>query len=720
MTDASVESPHGWRAPDPSMQPEAAPDQTRRPGGGPGGGGPGEGGGGGDAKRGGGLRLPGPARWIAGIFGALVLLLIIFLLLFNWDWLRGPLARYASAKTHRNVRIDGHLRVHLLTWTPTVRVEGIKVGQPAWGPKGDMAQVQSFTASVKLMPLFIGHIDMPLVDIEHPDLKLIQTADGRANWDFSVPGEKKSSKPLKLPPIQRFVIAGGRLTADIAPRHLRFSGTVNSTERDTGANAETFHLGGQGTLNGRAFDLKVAGGPLINIHRDQPYPFDARVSAGATVITAKGDIPHPFDFGRVEAALSLQGHDLNDLYYLTGLTLPNTPPYRVAGHLTRNQKLYSFDGFSGRVGTSDLEGNLSVDTAPKRPFLKAALHSRLLDFKDLASLFGAPGASKAATAAQKAQTARTTAGDTRLLPDATLQVDRMRVMDADVTYHASAVNAPKLPLKAVSLGVKLDDGLMKLNPISLQFPQGALDGTAQLNARGAKPVTAVDLRLSNVRMENFIPAAKGAPKPLDGTLQARAKLQGAGDSVHRAAADANGEVTAVIPGGHIRSAFAELLGVNAVKGLTELLGKNYQDTQLRCAVADFDVRDGVLQARNVLIDATVTVVKGSGSINLRDETYNLSFKGAPTRLRIGHLNLPVTIGGHLNRPTFGVKPGAAAVQGGLAVALGALVNPLLAIAPFVDLGGQKNADCANLFRQARSTAAPVNAKAAPPARARHR
>ena len=658
--------------------------------------------------------LPGPARWIAGVFGALVLLLIIFLLLFQWDWLRGPIAHFASKKIHRDVRIDGHLRVHLLTWTPTVRVEGIKVGQPDWGPKGDMAQVGSFTASVRLLPLFGGRIDVPLVDIEQPNLVLIQNAKGQANWDFSTPEEKKKpSKPLKLPPIERFVIADGRISANVAPRKLSFTGTINSTERNTGTNAETFHVGGDGTLNARPFHLRVAGGPLINIHRDQPYPFDAEVSAGTTRMTAHGDIPHPFDFGRVDAALTVQGEDLNNLYYLTGLALPNTPPYRVAGRLTREGKLYRFDGFTGRVGSSDLEGNLSVDTAAKRPYLKAALHSRLLDFKDLASLFGAPGASKAATAAQKKATAAQTAGATRLLPDATLQTERMRVMDADVTYKATAVNAPNLPLRAVSLGVKLDDGLLTLNPIALSFPQGSLNGSAQLNSRPAQPVTSVDLRLSNVRMENFIPVAKGGgPKPLEGTLQARAKLRGTGNSVHKAASTADGEVTAVIPAGHIRKAFAELIGVNALPGLTELLGKNQDQTDLRCAVADFNVQNGVLQAKNVLIDATVSVVRGTGSINLQDETLALTFQGRPTRLRIGHVAVPIRVGGHLKSPTIGINPGPAVVQAGIGAALGALVNPLLALAPFVDLGG-KSADCANLFHQAQTSAAPVAPRVAP-------
>ena len=663
--------------------------------------------------------LPGPGRWISAIFGALILLIVILCLLFQWDWLRKPIADFASKKIHRNVRIDGHLRVHLLTWTPTVTVGGIKVGEPAWGPKGDMLQVESFKVAVKLLPLFTGKIDIPLVDIEKPNVVLLQDAQGRANYDFSTPEEKKQpSKPFKLPPIQQFVIAQGHIHADIVPRKISFDGNIDSTERNTGTNAETFHLGGLGSLNAKPFDLKVAGGPLINIHRDQPYPFDARVSAGSTILTAHGNIPHPFDFGRVEATLGIQGENLNNLYYLTGLALPTTPPYKVTGRLTRDQKLYSFDDFTGRVGGSDLEGNLSVDTAPKRPFLKAALRSRLLDFGDFAALFGAPGASKSATPEQKAQTKAQTAGGTRLLPDATLQTDRIRVMDAAVTYKAEAVNAPGLPLRGVSLGVKLDDGDLKLNPIALTFPQGSLNGNADLNARGATPITDVDLKLSNVRMENFIPTSKGAAKPLDGTLQARAKLHGVGNSIHKAASTSDGQVTAVIPGGHIRQAFAELLGIDASKGLIQLLSKDEDKSQLRCAVADFAVKDGVLTARHILIDTTVTVVNGSGTINLGDETMALQFQGRPTHFRLVRLNLPITIGGHLKSPTFGVKPTGTAIQAGAAVGLG-LVNPLLAILPFVDLG-TKNADCASLYQEAQTSAAPVAAVSAPAKRTTHR
>ena len=135
-----------------------------------------------------------PAYWIGGVLGGLILLLVIFLWLFQWDWLRGPISKFASAKIHREVRIDGHLKVHLLTLTPTVTVEGLKIGQPAWGPKDRrLAEIESIKGSVKLLPLFALRTEVPLLDIEKPNLVLRTDAQGRSTWDFSDPNAPRAS-----------------------------------------------------------------------------------------------------------------------------------------------------------------------------------------------------------------------------------------------------------------------------------------------------------------------------------------------------------------------------------------------------------------------------------------------------------------------------------------------------------------------------------------------
>ena len=46
--------------------------------------------------------------------GIIVLALIIFLILFRWNWLRDPLAHALSGQLNRPVEITGNLEVHPL------------------------------------------------------------------------------------------------------------------------------------------------------------------------------------------------------------------------------------------------------------------------------------------------------------------------------------------------------------------------------------------------------------------------------------------------------------------------------------------------------------------------------------------------------------------------------------------------------------------------------
>ena len=75
----------------------------------------------------------------------LVVALAAFLAWFNWDMLRGPIARQASLVLARPVRIDGHLAVHPWSLTPVATVGGVRVGNPAWMKGGDLADIQVLT-----------------------------------------------------------------------------------------------------------------------------------------------------------------------------------------------------------------------------------------------------------------------------------------------------------------------------------------------------------------------------------------------------------------------------------------------------------------------------------------------------------------------------------------------------------------------------------------------
>jgi uncharacterized protein involved in outer membrane biogenesis len=671
--------------------------------------------------------LPPGARW--GMIGATLLFaaIVVFLVLFDWNWFRGPVGRLASVRLHREVVIAGDLRVHPWSFSPKVEAYGVRVAQPDWAPKtggpktGEgagkpMASVDRIAVQIKVLPLLKGEVILPLLIVDKPDVRLLREASGRANWSFGDP--KAAKKPLKLPAIQHFVINDGALRYDDRQRDVLFLGTVSSNEHATGDGRGKFVLEGKGQLNRAAFTARVTGGPLLNISPRRPYPFDAQVDAGSTRVVAKGQVTKPFDLGRFETQVTVSGSDLNRLYALTGLALPNTPPYRISGHLTRKGERLDFKGLTGRVGDSDVSGDLFVLTGRERPYLEADLQSRRLDFDDLGSLVGAApatGRGETASAGQKVEAGQRDA-TRRLLPDATLQVERVRAMDAKVKYRALAVNAPNLPLRKVRVDLTLEKGVLTLDPIAFTFSRGDLAGKVRLDANPAVPRTDLDMRLTNAKLEDFIPIRSDGQPAIEGGVMARAKLTGYGNSAHRAASSASGQVTIVSPKGEIRQAFAELLGVNASKGLLLLLNNDDRQTSVRCAVADFGVKDGIMRSNQIVADTGVVLAKGKGVVDLRNETLDIRIEGDSKKPRLVRLFIPITIKGPFLAPKVGLDTGAAVAQGGVAVALGTLLSPLAAILPFVTGGEAKDADCAGLVAEARSDGAPVKVAQTTPAK----
>ncbi|HEY1962498.1 MAG TPA: AsmA family protein [Rhizomicrobium sp.] len=656
----------------------------------------------------------GALKWAGG---TLVLLTLLVLIFFDWNMLRGPLARYASHRLHRTVQIQGNLHVHLWSWTPRVDVGGIRVANTKWAGGGDMAKIGHLAVSVKLWPLLGGHIRLPLVDLEHSSFLVVRNMEGHSNWEFD---KTAANKPLKLPAINHFIIKDGHLKIDDARKKMHFVGIFSSSESTIGQ-GQGFALSGDGTLNGEKFTADAHGAPLLNVNQAQPYPFTLNMHAGYTRVTARGQITHPFDLGALNVTASFSGRDAADLYYLTGLVLPNTPHYEASAHITRDDEMFRIADLTGRMGHSDLSGDLTVDTSGDKPLVTGDLHSRRVYSDDMSFLFGgriatpAPASTRAAAASAPgiglAGDTHPVAQSTLLLPDAPLDVDRVRQMNANVHYSATAIVSSDFPLRSLRVHVRLHDGVLRLDPLEAGLAMGTVSGHVKLDASRKVPVTHLDLRLRDIRLQSLVHPVRGQAT-IEGPLEARAILTAAGDSIHRAASNANGSVTFVIPHGQMRRAFAELLGINLLNGGVALLTGDQSQTNIRCAIASFQARDGLLNANQILLDTDVERGNGRGYINLKNETLNMVMSGDAKSFRILRMNAPITLTGSLSHPKVGVQASHALAQGGIAVALGALINPIASLIATIDPGLAKDANCGAVIAEAKQKGAPVTRRAA--------
>jgi uncharacterized protein involved in outer membrane biogenesis len=648
------------------------------------------------------------------VLGILIVIVLVVLAVFDWNTLKHPLERIASAKTGRTVSIAGKLDVHIWSWTPSVTVNELTLGNPPWENSRPMATVNRLEIRVKLLPLLKGDVILPRVALYSPDVYLHQDKGGRANWTFEnkLPTNAPASKPSKLPAVQDLLIQDGKLTLIDEMRRLKVKGSVQAHEQKSESEPTPFRIQGTGTINEKPFEMRVAGGPLLDLDPEHAYPFDLHIVAGDLKVDSKGRALKPFDLGQLDFEVDLSGKDLAEGFYLTQLALPNTAPFKLHAHITRNDKKVAVSDIAGTVGDSDLRGKLDIDSSRKRPYMSGDLISKQLRMKDLAASLGgqAKGSDSLDSKAQTPETKKKEPSkkapppdpNARLFPDAHLQVDRVRAMDADVRFRATSIDAGSVPFKEVAFRVKIDKGVMNLDPFAFEMPQGRLSGLAKIDARKDVPAVHIDVRIKDIQLEQLRGKKPGGSAPLVGVMQARAVIDGTGDSVHQVVSDADGRFTLILPDGQITSAFAELTGINVSKGLGLLLTKGDEKVAIRCGVAQFKIDDGVMNAESITFDTQDVLIKGSGNINLGPEELHLEIKGQPKKIRFTRLRTPIEVRGHLADPSFGVNVRSTIKQGAVATALGALMTPVAAIIAFVDPGLAKDQNCAAMIAEADS------------------
>lgn len=661
------------------------------------------------------------SAWAVVILGVLALVVVLFLVFFDWNYFRPTLSRIISEKTGRPATIDGNLRVHLWSWTPSAQVEGLTLDNPRWAERAVMFRADRLTVSVSLGRLLRGQLVLPEVKIVGPTIDLERDTAGRASWEFGDKEgkpQKSSAQPVKIPTIRQLVIENGKIRVVDRIRKLMLNGSLRASEQSGGGkDADAgFDLNCTGSINAKPFTAKLHGGPLINLNPNEPYELDAHLTASDIHADASVSFPRPFDMAAYRVKFTVAGNDLADVFFLTGLALPNTPPYRLSADVQHEGTLFRMDDLKGRLGSSDIEGEVKIETAGERPDFIAKLRSNTLNMVDVAPSLGHPegpssnlaatnGAAEAGRSGGAKSAARqlpqAPSSPALLLPDADLQVDRVRGMDADVTYRAKSVIAPKLPMKEVNFHLLLHAGVLKIDPLSFALESGKFVGSVSIDARQDIPQSAIDMRIEGVDLGQFQSASAKKP-PLSGSMVGRLKVHGAGSSVHKLASNADGTLSVALPTGEMNAALAELTGIDVTKGLGLLLSKDQPTTDVRCGVLDFQADQGTLKSQSVFIDTTNVLITGRGSIDLKNENLDLSLQGDPKKVRFFRLRSPITLHGTLLHPAVGVKADKLLAQAGVATALGVLLTPFAAALALIDPGLAKNKDCAAVIAEAQT------------------
>jgi uncharacterized protein involved in outer membrane biogenesis len=440
------------------------------------------------------------------------------------------------------------------------------------------------------------------------------------------------------------------------------------------------------------------GGVLALQDMNRPFPVQADVKAGDLHIAFVGTITDPAHLAALDLRLWLQGNSMARLYSLTGVTLPETPPYATDGHLIGRFKssgnVFTYENFTGRVGGSDLNGSLTYTAREPRPLLQGELESHLLQFSDLAPVIGADSN---ASKAKRGDAARQPSD--RALPVEEFRTDRWQAIDADVKFTGRRIiKNTNLPITDLYTHVVMTDGVLSLVPLKFGVAGGSLSSDIHLDGSAAPLKGRFAMSARHVKLKQLFPNFKTMQNAL-GEINGDASLSATGNSPAALAATSNGELKALVTDGAVSRLLMEAAGLNVANVVYEKLFGN-RDVKINCAAADFVATDGVLESRVFALDTDDAVINIDGHVNLRDETMDLGVHPHTKGFRVFSLRSPLYVKGTFKEPHVGVNAAALALRGGAAVGLG-LINPFAALIPLLAPSNNKPLPCGELLAQVR-------------------
>jgi len=666
--------------------------------------------------------------WSAASLLLLSTVLVIFIATFDWNQIKPTLNAKVSEALDRPFAINGELVVvwrrapeegglgGLLPW-PYFRAGQLSLGNPAWAKGKQFVTLEQGEFRLALLPLLWRRVVIPRIDLRTPSASLERLADGRNNWTFDA--GKGSGEPsswmLELGEIGfdkgRVELSDERLKTrlelliDPLGKPIPFSQIVGkkaaqkAEQQGEAPQDYAFAWQAKGLYRGQMFNGSGKVGGLLALQdAAKPFPLQADLKIGATRIVLAGTLSDPRDLGALDLRLRLSGSSMAQLYPLTGVTLPDTPAYATDGHLRAQLKeaggaRFHYENFNGTVGDSDLHGSLTYVAGEPRPKLSGKLTSNQLRFADLAPLIGADSNRE-----KKARGVVSKQPADKVLPVEEFRTERWRAMDADVEFTGKRiVQREQLPFSDLYTHVRLDDGVLRLEPLRFGVAGGTLDSNLHLDGSKSPLLGRIKLRVRHLQLKPLFPGFAPLRSSL-GELNGEANLDGRGNSVAALLGSANGELQLVVADGAISRGLMEIAGLNLGN---YLVGKLFGDREARinCAVADLTLQNGLARTRLFVLDTENATIHVTGTANLRNEKLDLTVSPDAKGLRIFSLRSPLYVRGNFKQPNAGVKTGPLLARGAGALLLGAAAAPAAGLLALVAPSGGEDNACALLLGQ---------------------
>lgn len=561
-----------------------------------------------------------PPRHLAALLGASGVLLVLALLMADWNWARPAVVRYFEHKSKREIQVED-LQVRLdADWQPVVRLRNLRVANAPWAT-GDRPFITAREASFTFewASLFSELRVMRKMHLVDADIDLQRRPDGLRNWRLTRPEDPGRGRMR----IHRLQAERSRLTLSHGGIGLTLE--ARSTPLAQPHEGYTQRVDFRGRYGGADWAGQAETGAVLSmVDTAERFPLRGQASSGDTSLGVQGQVADLMQLTAVDARVRLHGETLAQLQpFLQRVPWPASRPYRFEGRLVRDNSTWAAHDAHLALGRSDLRGQARYTPArtqrDRRAVLQADVTSERLRLEDLPSRHGieTSATNPRATAANAPRAA------THVLPQRELPLDALRALDGRITLRVEQLDVPKWPAaRNLHALATLDGGAMRVQLQRGEFGSGRWQGSFALDTRPREPEAALQLQARGVKLPQLWPALSREPGVQWPAVDGELKLSTLGPTLASWWRGVDGQLDLSFTGGSLPKKLDARLGLHAGRMLGSLIGGD-KPVPIRCGAVSLAFSGGVGRTKVLVLETERTQVQGSGSVRLADERWNL-------------------------------------------------------------------------------------------------
>ncbi len=330
---------------------------------------------------------------------------------------------------------------------------------------------------------------------------------------------------------------------------------------------------------------------------------------GEFKIEIEGEFDDLREIDEIEFRVRLWARNLTVVGALLESDLPDVGPIQFDGHIKGSDERVDSEGHA-RLDKTELDGRWSVVFAGvDRPRIDARFWSPHIYLDDIGL---APGEPPAESLRHGAPVAPAEQDD---------PFDSLRAFDANVSIHADrASGRQEFALRPFDLRLTLEDGLLEMN-LNGEGPISSVQAHVEVDARTPDPMYGLRLDVKNADLTRLMSQLEEQTE-FSGRLRLNADLRSRGRTAEAIGSNLNGKLTAVQSGGTFATRYArEFIFDFARVSIPKFRPSG--PPPVGCTIIDLEIEDGLARVRNLLIDAPVVTVTGTGTVDFGGGGFDL-------------------------------------------------------------------------------------------------